>query len=207
MIWYPYDLFILCQSDPVGFERRIEDLGWTNIGEGEEAVCYLYKFPRSNRRLVVARKNHGPANPELALRVWERHKICYELDGYFRRKGKYSHFHISRPIAPFDAGYFYEYAPGEEGFMWEMMDDDFCYRPVVLKEWNEAVSSFGAAGISLGSDVCESFDGRVGKNVVVSGGADSNGNLPATWYRIDFGRRSLQVDEDRLKDFLCSIKH
>lgn len=195
-------LFADCFSEKASFEHRIEDLGWINIGEGDEATCHRCPFPSENLPPIVARINHGLANPKLALTILERHKICYELDLYFRRNRKYAHPHIPRPIVSFGAGYFYEYAPGEEGFMWETMDDDFQYRPVLLKEWNETLSCFCSAGISLGSDICESFDGRVGKNVVVSGGIDDKGNLPATWYRIDFGFRSLPIDKDRLAEFL-----
>lgn len=201
MLNIPRDILSLRLVDPLKFERKLAELGWDEIGSGDEAVCYRHTPYAHYKQAVVARFSHGQISPVESLNLWKRHYLCYQIDGYFREQGCYVQPHITEPIGVLRGGYYYYYASGNEGFSWEEMDEDYIWRPIKLEEWNIVVSCYSAVGIALGYDTCEAFDGRIGKNVVAEGRPIAAGHLPATWHRIDFGPRSLPIDWQRLEEF------
>jgi hypothetical protein len=144
-----------------------------------------------------------------------RHAIIKKVEDYFHRKGRYVFSHIPRPLGsisrdngdPYEA-YLYEWAFGAEGFSWVYMDGDVNKHFITLRDWNKFVASFRKAGIDMTTDISDSEDANMSKNIIhqypVPTADGSEMNL--LWKRIDFGYQSLRIDFEQLERFLQDEK-
>jgi hypothetical protein len=144
-------------------------------------------------------------------RMFLRHMIIKKLEDYFFRTGVYMFAHIPRPLgsvsregeSPYEA-YLYEWAFGSDGFPWVYLDAEGNRSPIKLHDWSNFVMSFASAGIDVAMDCADPDDGRISQNVIhqyakpIAGGSELN----SLWKRIDFGSRSVNVDFEKLSDFL-----
>ncbi|MDD4940035.1 MAG: 2,3-bisphosphoglycerate-independent phosphoglycerate mutase, partial [Candidatus Omnitrophica bacterium] len=131
-----------------------------------------------------------------------RNVILSLLDEYFLKKGNYSVSHIPAPLGWIKNACFYIFVQGEEGFPWDLGP----FGHVQIEEWNSCIGSFGAAGVSLSSDVTTPDDGRVSKNIIVEPYKISElyetMKLSKIWKRIDVDSGSVGIREEELERYI-----
>lgn len=193
-----------------------------NAEGGEAAVDFQIrtKIPgvggaiiTSEGAVVALRREHSVAKGS-GHRMFLRHMVAKKLEDYFFRTGVYKYAHIPRPLGsisflgtdsekPYEC-YFYEWTFGSEGFYWESQDYGGVTNKTELSDWNSFVGKFSEAGIVMCTDVTESDDARISKNIIhqILPAKAIYEKLNAAWKRIDFGRRSLSIDFDVLQKYL-----
>lgn len=182
-------------------------------GMGDEAVITVElrnEFPGldgiiiSQQAVVVARRKEKNAKKDTGHLMFLKHIVFKKFDDYFRSVGRYEFAHISRPLGSQDDGiYFYEWVFGMEGFSWSHIGDNGESEQTILSEWKEFVDSFNSAGINLQKDCAES-DSENSKNIIheLYHSNDIWTGLNCLWKRIDFGPQSVQVDWNKLIEYL-----
>ena len=190
---------------------------------GEATVCLELRtmFPGIGGTVITQEGVAAALRTELSPgvksghKMFLRHAIIKKVEDYFHRKGNYVFSHIPRPLGsiskdkgePYEA-YIYEWAFGSEGFSWVYMDKDVNKRFIKLQDWNMFVANFHKAGIDMTTDISDSDDADVSKNIIhqypVPLGDGLEMNL--LWKRIDFGYQSLRIDFQELEKFLTDEK-
>jgi hypothetical protein len=148
-------------------------------------------------------------------KMFLRHAIIKKVEDYFHRKGRHVYSHIPRPLGsiskdgeePYEA-YMYEWAFGTEGFSWVYVDDDLNKQLISLHDWNKFVASFHAVGVDMTTDISESDNADISKNIIHQYPIPLNaeGEMNLLWKRIDFGYQSMRIDFSLLKRFLSEEK-
>lgn len=189
--------------------------GWIPVDYGQEAYVSKGNLNHiegiggildSEKPITVARRI-GWNNPVYDFEghdVFCRHLASRLLDEYFVKTGRYSRNHIPIPFGSFNganAGYYYEFIEGSEGFPLVIPDEDYHQIEVRIDDWNSFIGSFNSFGFDAGRDIADPIDGRTGKNVIFCGW-DMNkvyetGRLHSNWRRIDFGTASYSLDFER----------
>lgn len=156
---------------------------------------------------TALRREYNPT-PKIGHREFLKHAILKKLEDHFFMKGIYGYAHITRPLGSFTEAYLYEWAFGLDGFPWYHADAEG-EAPVQLEDWEKFIVTFGDVGIDLQRDCTDPDDGRVSQNIVHEllrtserGYTPPSPKLNCLWKRIDFGKRSLRIDYERLLRFL-----
>ena len=189
-------------------------------GHGSEAIVNVElrtKFPGIGGTIITqegvvtaSRADFSPA-PGQGHEMFLRHMVIKKLEDFFHRTHVYNFAHIPRPLGSISAegdkpieAYLYEWAFGREGFAWEIPNGSGGRTSVKLNDWDAFVDNFGAAGISLSSDVTDPDNGRISKNLIhqLPWNSYDDGGLSSIWKRIDFGARSAPIDYEKLSRFL-----
>ncbi|MDP8253536.1 MAG: hypothetical protein P9X27_03950 [Candidatus Kaelpia aquatica] len=120
-----------------------------------------------------------------------KHLFIKLLDDYCVSSGRYTHPHISPPLATFETdnkkGYYHIYAEGYEGFEW--FEDGDAQR---LDEWPLFSYHMDLAGFDMHYDLVD--DDNADHNVIVAGSI--------LWTRIDFDGRSCPNNSAKTAQFL-----
>jgi hypothetical protein len=198
---------------------------WVRIGFGEEADAFkggpaeiegmpiIEENPTSiilrKPMFVVKRINWGtPIRPYQGHDLFFKHLVARLLEELFLKEGKYSNQHIPIPLGSFnnthEAGYYYKYAEGSEGFPFELQGDkDVDYRQISvdIKELNSFFGLFNDFGFSVENDIADATNGKIGKNIIMSEYSTKElyrtYTLHPLWKRIDFGSKSCPFDYDK----------
>lgn len=155
--------------------------------------------------------NIGPKNGH---RRYLTHSLIKKLEDYFKRKGFYNYAHIPRPFGSISKegenrweAYFYEWAEGNEGFMWKIAQPDgeggVKKIPVMLNDWNTFIGVFSEAGIDLQYDTTDPHNQDKSKNIIYQFPVKpSDTGMSSVWKRIDFGPESIRINYEQLSKFL-----
>jgi hypothetical protein len=178
---------------------------WTLVGEGQEAEVFkgrikviegLDSFLSVTHTPVIAKRvNWNKKDKQLGHRLFCKHLSAYILDSLFLNQQRYSNSHIPLPMGSFETGYYYQFSEGVDGFPLEIMNENYSYFPVQIKDWNPFVELFNLFGFEVHTDTADVSDGRNGKNVVFEkwdiNEVYDTGCLHNRWKRIDFGSISM----------------
>jgi hypothetical protein len=161
--------------------------------------------------VATALREEYTKTPRSGHKMFLRHAIIKKLEDYFYRTGAYMFAHIPRPLGsiskdsknPYEA-YIYEWAFGSEGFPWERVDSEGNLSPIRLNDWDNFVKNFNLAGINMELDCTDPMDGRISQNIIHQYPTPIKDGLEMSmlWKRIDFGPRSLNIDYDKLLNFI-----
>ncbi|RIL11129.1 MAG: hypothetical protein DCC75_02995 [Proteobacteria bacterium] len=134
-----------------------------------------------------------------ALKEFLVHVTIKILDDYFFRAGKYRYSHIARPLGFSNAGYFYEWVDGRDGYC-KYEDGQY----IRLDEWVTCTGAFGEAGIDLSWDIDDVEQHNWTKNVVIEPLPLllPNNDYPKAWKRIDLGLESIRYNLEQLQHYL-----
>ena len=201
-------------------KKSVIRIGYGGFGSEAEIFVELRKlFPGiggtivTQQAVAVALREEFSKEFKKGHKMFLRHTIIKKLEDYFQRKGTYGFSHIPRPLGsisrtgndPYEA-YIYEWAVGCDGFSWGYSDVDSGFVFVKMHDWSEFGAAFDRAGIDLTLDCTSADDGRVSQNVVHqfynSYGNSEDSELNPLWKRIDFGPRSIRINEEKLARFL-----
>jgi hypothetical protein len=165
--------------------------------------------------VVVKRVNwDAPIYPYQGHDLFCKHLVAKLLEELFLKESNYSNQHIPIPLGSFntihEAGYYYKYVDGSEGFPFELQgdkDDNFRQVHVEIKEWGDFVGLFNDFGFSVENDIADANNARIGKNVIMSKYStkkiyreyekNKTYTLHARWKRIDFGSTSCPFDYEK----------
>jgi len=203
----------------MGNNKDVIRIGRGGLGsEAEIFVELRTMFPGiggtiiTQQAVAVALREEFSKEPKRGHKMFLRHAIIKKLDDYFHRKGIYGFPHIPRPLGSISGGancpyeaYIYEWAFGYDGFSWGYSDVDSGFIFVKMQDWSAFGSAFDRAGIDLTVDCTSADDGRTSQNVVhqfYNFCSSEDHELNPLWKRIDFGPRSIKINEEGLARFL-----
>ena len=184
--------------------------------EAEVEVQLRTKFPGLGGTIITQegavsalRKSYSYSLGKSGHIMFLRHMIIKKIEDYFYRNHVYNSPHIPRPLGSISEekesceAYMYEWVFGSEGFPWEEKGLDGNTNGVTLNEWNKFLNNFNSAGIDLGMDVTDADDGRMSKNIIHQFPLiSSDSEMSSIWKRIDFGFSSININYDKLSEFL-----
>jgi hypothetical protein len=165
----------------------------------------------TNEGAVSALREEYSLIPKTGHYMFLRHLLIKKMEDYFFRIRVYNYSHIPRPFGsisrqddkPYEA-YIYEWVFGDEGFPWQVMDNDGQFIPLHLRDWNEFIGTFNSIGIDLLMDCTDPDDGRLSKNVIYQFNRfPGKMEMSSIWKRIDFGFRSISINYEKLSRFLA----
>ncbi|MFA6472215.1 MAG: hypothetical protein WCU00_09270 [Candidatus Latescibacterota bacterium] len=192
-------------------------------GNGSEARIIIElrtRFPGiggniiTNEGAVTALREEYSPIPKTGHFMFLRHLIVKKIEDYFFRTRVYKYSHIPRPFGsisgrddkPYEA-YLYEWVFGDEGFPWQVMDNDGHLAQLSLHDWNEFVGIFNSVGIDLLLDITDPDDGRISKNIIYQFNRfPGKMEMSSIWKRIDFGFRSITINYEKLSKFFTDSR-
>jgi len=190
-------------------------------GEAKVTVQLRTEFPGlgatilTTEGVAAAWRQEFEPEPMIGHKLFLTHTVIKKCEDYWYRTGEYKFSHIPRPLGsvsrqdqnPPCEAYIYEWVFGSSGFAWEYPRMEGSAGAIMLHDWNNFTTVFNDIGIDAGYDVVDA-DGGCSQNIVHQFPSliEGTDEMCCLWKRIDFGRSSINIDWDKVSEFLHNKK-